>query len=158
MEEIVSLVIPFITLSILSVMVDKLTLFLQEIMHHIPKLPDRFEYVFAFITIFVTGYFICWQLDFALFRYFGLDAKIIHLDYILTALLISGGSSFLRVNFSQIESIPSVLQGVSSAFKNMTFNTKNNYNNQSTYQNTNENIPYDLLDLDENYNKRKENE
>lgn len=118
METIVmNLAIPFIILAMLSVMIDKFTLVLQEVMRKIPFLPDKFEWSIAYFIVLVSGYIVCWQLDFALFRYFSLEAKHVEFDWLLTALIISGGSSFLRSQFSMIESLPSGLYNLSATFR-----------------------------------------
>lgn len=118
MESIIELVVPFIVLSILSVMSDVLTRWLEAVMRAIPGVPDKFEWWIAYVVIFGVGYFVCWQLDYGLFTYFGLHAKYPPLDYILTALIVSGGSSFVRNNYGVINEIPSILSGVSSVFRN----------------------------------------
>lgn len=117
MEQIIDLLIPFIVLSILSVMSDVLIRWLEAVMRAIPGIPDKFEWWIAYVIIFGVGYFVCWQLDYGLFTYFGLTAKYPPLDYVLTALIISGGSSFVRTQFGVINEIPSALQGVSAFFR-----------------------------------------
>ena len=106
---VVNLIVPFIALSLLSVMLDRFTLFLEGIMKRIPKLPDQFEWWFAYIIVLGTSFLVCWQLDFQIFRYLGLEAKYSWFDWLLTSLIISGGSTFLKSQFNLINDIPSVL-------------------------------------------------
>lgn len=127
-----SLVIPFIVLALLSVMIDRFTLVLQGIMHKIPFLPNKFEWWIAYFIILASGYTVCWQLDFALFRYFSLEAANVEFDWLLTALIISGGSSFLRAQFSMIESVPSVLYNLSSTFRKFVPSSKSNQTENKT--------------------------
>lgn len=117
MEEVIALIVPFVALSILSVMVDYFTRWVEKIMHMIPKLPDHLEWWVAYVLVFGVGYFVCWQLDFGLFTYMGLTAKFQPLDYILSALIISGGSSLVRTQFGVLNELPSALQGVNAFFK-----------------------------------------
>ena len=42
MEGLLQLIVPFVTLSILSVLIDKLMTTIEFIIHKIPKLPDNF--------------------------------------------------------------------------------------------------------------------
>ncbi len=118
-EEIVfNLIVPFVAIALLSVMIDRFTLFLEGIMKRIPKLPDKFEWWFAYILVLGVSFVICWQLDFQIFRYLGLEAQYSWVDWLLTSLIISGGSTFLKNQFNLINDIPSILN-ISSSFKRM---------------------------------------
>jgi hypothetical protein len=139
-ETVVSnLIIPFIALSLLSVMLDRFTMFLEGVMHRIPYLPDKFEWWFAYILVLSSSYVVCWQLDFQIFRYLGLEAKYHWFDWLLTSLIISGGSTFLKKQFKLINDIPSILN-ITSSFRRM-FSSKyenleekkNEKNNEDTF-------------------------
>lgn len=118
MEEIVSLIIPFIALAFLSVMIDKLTLFIEGIMHKLPHFPDQFEWHTAYAVVLIISTVVCWQGDFRFFDYLNLFFPT-HLDYFMTALVISGGSVFVRSQFSMIDAIPSAVMGVTGTFTRM---------------------------------------
>jgi hypothetical protein len=115
MGDIVALVIPFIALAILSVMIDRFTLFLEGIMHRIPRLPDKFEWWFAYALVLGLGYLVCWQGDFNLFNYLDFRFWYAWEGYFLTALVISGGSTFVRSQFEVINDIPSVIYGATTS-------------------------------------------
>jgi hypothetical protein len=115
MDQIVALVIPFIALAILSVLIDRFTLFLEGVMHRIPKLPDQFEWWVAYALVLGLGYVVCWQGDFNLFNYLDFRFWYAWEGYLLTALVISGGSTFIRTQFSVINDIPSAVFGTTSA-------------------------------------------
>lgn len=113
----VDLVIPFIALVLLATLIDRATLALEGLMHKIPKFPDHFEWTIAYLIVLAVGYFVCYELDFAMFRYLGLEAKHEELDWLLTALIISGGSSFVRTQFGLMNEIPAFLNGISASIK-----------------------------------------
>jgi hypothetical protein len=115
MNSIIELVIPFIALAILSVMIDRFTLFLEGIMHRIPKLPDKFEWWFAYVVILGLSFLVCWQGDFNLFVYLDFHFWYLWEGYLITALVISGGSSFVRSQFEIINDIPSVVMGATTS-------------------------------------------
>lgn len=123
MDQIINLIIPFITLAILSVMIDKFTLFLEGVMHKIPKLPDVFEWWVAYFLVLGFSTVVCWQGDFRFFDYLNLYFPM-WLDYLMTGLVISGGSAFVRTQFSMIDSIPSAVMGVTSSFTRMVGKSK----------------------------------
>lgn len=115
MEQVVSLIIPFIALSILSVMIDRFTMVLEDFMHMIPGLPDKLEASFAYVLVLIISFAICYYGDFDLFIY--LDIEFIHrwIGYLMTSLIISGGSYYVRHNFNTINEIPSALSGILGA-------------------------------------------
>lgn len=118
MEQIVNLIIPFIALAVISVMIDKLTLFIEGIMTKIPNLPDQFEWRMAYAVVLIFSTIICWQGDFRFFDYLNLFFPT-WLDYLMTGLVISGGSAFVRTQFSMIDAIPASVMGVTASFKRM---------------------------------------
>lgn len=119
MQDIVALVIPFIVLALFSVMIDKLTLVLEGIMNKIPRLPDHFEWYAAYMFVLFGSYLVCWRSDFILFSYLDLHFENPEEGYFLTALLISGGSAFVRTGFSMIETIPTSISGVTTTVKRL---------------------------------------
>ena len=137
MEEIVSLIIPFIALAIISVMIDKLTLFLEGVMHKVPNFPDHLEWYVAYAFVLITSTIVCWQGDFRFFDYLNLYFPT-YLDYLMTGLVISGGSAFVRTQFSMIESIPMAITGVTSTFTRFVSRKPNNSNIKSNESTQNE--------------------
>jgi hypothetical protein len=152
LDQIIDLVIPFIALAILSVGIDKLTLVLEGIMHKIPKLPDKFEWTIAYIIVLGISYLVCWQGDFKLFAYLNLNFKYEWEDWFLTALIISGGSAFVRTNFIMIDNIPSVIRGISTTLKQRLVSQ----NVQNT--NTQNNDDIDEYTLSHHFTMEQENE
>lgn len=138
--EVVALIIPFIALAILSVMIDKLTLVIEGIMNKIPGFPDRFEWWAAYSIVAIISFIICWQGSFSLFIYLGIHFKYAWEGWLMTALVISGGSSFVRSNFVMIESIPTVLSGVTATVANFVAKGKSN-KEQNNVDNNYDNYP-----------------
>lgn len=117
-EEIfVNLVIPFIALALFSTLVDRFTLALESIISKIPKFPDHFEWTTAYIFVLAISSFLCWEFNFTMFKYLGLEAKHTAFDWFLTALIISGGSTFVRTQFGVINEIPAFLSGITTSIK-----------------------------------------
>lgn len=119
MENIVALIIPFIAVSILSVLIDRLTMVFEAIMNRIPGLPDRLEWVFAYILVSIISYFICFMGDFDLFIYLDINFKFRELGYLITSLCISGGSVYVRQQFDVMGGMPSSISGVTSSFRSL---------------------------------------
>lgn len=119
MENIVALIIPFIALSILSVLIDRLTMVLEGIMHKIPGLPDHFEWIPAYFIVLAISYAVCFFGDFGLFLYLDIQFKYQWMDYLLTSLIISGGSYYVRQQFDSINNLPSIMTGVTSSIKSL---------------------------------------
>lgn len=130
--EIISLIIPFIALAILSVMIDKLTLVLEGVMHKIPRLPDQFEWWIAYVIVAILSFIVCWQGNFDLFAYLDIYFNYKWQGWLMTALVLSGGSAFVRTNFSMIEAIPAVLGGVTTTVKGFFKSSKSNQNSNTT--------------------------
>ncbi|MTI82761.1 MAG: hypothetical protein FH756_02445 [Firmicutes bacterium] len=115
MDQVVSLVIPFIALAIISVMIDKFTLFLEGVMEKVPGLPDYFEWPVAYIIVLTVSLLFCWQGRFDLFSYLDINFLYDWEGWLMTALVISGGSAFVRTSFNVVDSIPMGIGSVSSA-------------------------------------------
>lgn len=129
MGTITPLLLAFITLAIVSVMIDKFTLFLEGIMKHVPYLPDHFEWTVAYLLVLGSGYLFCWQGNFDLFRELNVFFKYQWEGWLMTALVVSGGSAFVRKQFHVIEQIPNAARGmasyVTSTFTSLTNGTTN---------------------------------
>lgn len=119
MDNVVSLIVPFIALAILSVMIDKFTLFLEGVMKLIPGLPDRFEWPVAYALVLAAGYIVCWQGSFDLFAYLDIFFRHPWQGWLMTALVISGGSTFVRTSFSMIDAIPVSVGSAVSTMRRM---------------------------------------
>jgi hypothetical protein len=93
-------------------MVDKFALVLQQGMKKVPFLPDQFETPIAYLIVFAASFTACWRGHYSLFEY--LDFTFAHEfeGWILTALVISGGSAFLRESFDTMNSLPGILSGM----------------------------------------------
>lgn len=135
--EIISLIIPFIAISVISLMVDELVKILEEIMHKIPYLPDQFEKSIAYFFVLIIAFVICWQGNFDFFAYLGLTF-LPWQGWLTTAMVISGGSPFVRKAFSMIETIPGNIAGVTTSIKNKIVAGSNNNINQNANNQINE--------------------
>ncbi|MEG6615406.1 hypothetical protein V6C27_03040 [Peptococcaceae bacterium 1198_IL3148] len=123
MDQVIELIIPFIALAILSVMIDKFTLFLEAAMNLIPGLPDKFEWPVAYVLVLAAGYVVCWQGNYDLFAYLNINFNYSWQGWLMTALVISGGSAFVRSSFGVVDAIPTGIGGVTSVVKKF-FSTK----------------------------------
>lgn len=113
------LIVPFIALAVLSVLIDKVTMVMEGIMHKLPGFPDSLEWYVAYFIVLSISCAICYFGDFGLFLYLDIEFKYRWIDYLLTALMISGGSVYLRQQFSAINDMPSVLGGIMSSVKSL---------------------------------------
>lgn len=147
--EIISLVIPFIVVAILSVLIDKLTLVLEGIIHRIPKFPDKIEWWAAYLIVLLLAYLVCSEGNFDLFSYLNVHFRYAWEGYLLTALLVSGGSAFVRTNFLMIDQVPNVARGISTTIKSriLTY-SKDNKVVDSTLT---DNVPLMDVEFDNNY-------
>lgn len=115
----VELIIAFISVAILSVMIDKFTLFLEGVISRIPGFPDKFEWWFAYALIVGIGFLVCSEGHFSLFAYLQFEFNYDWEGYLLTSLIISGGSTFVRSQFGLISEIPSSIGGVTTTFRRL---------------------------------------
>jgi hypothetical protein len=114
----------FIPMIMFSLVIDKLIMVLEEAMHRIPGLPDKFEIWFVYLTIFVISYLIFWQGNFSFFSYFDFAFNYKWQDYATSALIISGGSAFIKTSFGVIEQIPMNLAGLRGAMRSVVSQTR----------------------------------
>jgi hypothetical protein len=118
-----ALIVPFIALCFLSVMVDRAVLVLEEVMHRIPWLPNKFWAPVAYLIVFVAGYVICWRGNFCFFTSLGFAFNHACEGWLMTALLISGGSTFVKQTFGIVNSIPQAVSMVYGFFSSPTSTT-----------------------------------
>jgi hypothetical protein len=114
MNEVVFLIIPFIVLVLFGTMVDRLTQFIEGIMKPIPFLPNALSKELAFILLVLVGFGVCWEFDFNLLAYLNHPGRNAYAGYIFTAVLISGGSSYLKTNFENMDALPGILGGLTT--------------------------------------------
>jgi hypothetical protein len=113
------LIIPFIALCILSVMVDRLIMVLEEIAKKIPWLPiNKFWGPLAYLIVFAAGYLVCWMGNFDFFTSLGFTFQHPYEGWSMTALLLSGGSAFVKSAFGMVNSIPQIVSNVFSTVTN----------------------------------------
>lgn len=109
-----SLIIPFVAICIVVVMVDRLAMAIESIIHKIPYLPDKLEGPIAYAVVFLASYVICWRGGFNFFASLNFTFRHEYEGWLMTALLISGGSSFVKASFGMMSNIPQVVSGVYS--------------------------------------------
>lgn len=111
-ESASTLLVPFIALCILSVMLDRVTLMLEELLRKSSIEANKFWGPVAYFIVFAAGYFACWRGNFDFFTYLNFSFKHPWEGWILTALLLSGGSTFVKSSFGMINSIPQAVSNV----------------------------------------------
>lgn len=109
-QQFVPLALAFIALVFLAPMIDVLVQWLENVMRKIPKLPDQFEPAGAYFITVAVAYIICWQGEFDFFAYVNLNFDPWQ-GYLLTAMILSGGTKWVRSNFELANSIPAMLTG-----------------------------------------------
>ncbi|MNJ90045.1 hypothetical protein D3C87_76360 [compost metagenome] len=142
--EVIALIIPFVAIAVISIMADRLTMVLQAIMNRIPKLPDKFEWWIAYFIVLGISYLVCMEGNFDLFLYFNMQFRYPWEGWILTALVLSGGSSFVKTQFTMIDSIPGVISGVTTTIKNIVVSNNKKNADQDVASNTSETITSDV--------------
>lgn len=123
MTTVSSLIIPFIGIIILSLMVDKFTLVLEQVMKKVPFLPDQFEKPIAYAVVSLVSYVACWRGHFSLFEYLGFLFEHPWEGWVFTAMVLSGGSAFLREGFGLMDAIPYALGNTMSSIRKITTGT-----------------------------------
>lgn len=119
-NQTINLLIPFFTLCFAVVLIDRFTVFLETIINKVPLLPDKFEPTIAYITVFAISYLFCWRGHFDFFQYLNLTFNYSFEGWILTALLLSGGSSLVKNSFNIITQIPSSISYITSTISGLT--------------------------------------
>ena len=119
MEQVVYLVIPFLVLSLYSLIIDRFLIIFEMILHKIPGLPDHLEGHIAYFLVLGISYLLCFYSNFRFFSYLDIEFVYLELDYLVTACLISGGSSFIRKAFDTTNSMPGFLGGIASSIKSI---------------------------------------
>lgn len=108
-------VLAFVMLFVLSKCVDKAVLFLQFILKATPNLPDKFEAPIAYILVSGFSYLACWRFNFSIFAAFGYPTAQLHEGWIGTALVLSGGSKFMREISDNLDFMPGFLSSIINA-------------------------------------------
>lgn len=106
----------FVILVMLSVMIDKFMMFLNGIMPKIPLVPDKIEWTLAYILNLATASVVCWQGHYDIFSSLGVNWKYAWEGWLLTGLVISGGSAFLKAQFKLMNLIPAPIRNMYSMF------------------------------------------
>ena len=117
------LLFQFVALILVAKLIDPVLWFLQEVLKRIPHLPNVIERPFAYLLSGLLAYFICWSNNFAFFKILGFDAKWEIEGFILTALLISGGSKSLRNTTGELDYLPSFLSSIISSTRRLIVGT-----------------------------------
>ncbi|AWD93053.1 hypothetical protein HSE3_gp101 [Bacillus phage vB_BceM-HSE3] len=116
MDELSRILVPLIGLGFLSLLIDKLTFYLQEVIHKVPRLPDQFEFYIAYSIVFIISFIICWRGQFDIFSYLGMKFQPLE-GYLFTALVLSGGSRMVTQAYAMTEKLPSAIDGLKSLIK-----------------------------------------
>ena len=119
MESLFNLILPVIAVIILSSIIDQITIVLEAIINKIPSLPDEFEWYIGYIIVLSLSFFVTSNGNFDLFKYFGFEFNNPSVGFFITALVISGGSTFISEQITLIGRIPELVRAMSS--KSTTF-------------------------------------
>ncbi len=119
MQEIISLAIPFIAIAIFATMIDIITQAIEIATERVPKMPDYLGSFTTYLVVLIISFLICWQGRFDLFKYLAIEFQQPWQGWLFTALVISGGSSFVRKKFGLINDIPSGIYGIRTTFVNL---------------------------------------
>ena len=106
MNDIISLVIPFIALIFLIGLQENLIQFLENLINK--TIPQGLAYV----LIAFLSYFIAMFGDYRFFNYLAIYFAYDWMDWLMSALVIAAGSNFLQRKFDIINTIPSVITGL----------------------------------------------
>lgn len=90
-------------------MADKLTYAIQLGMIKIPWLPDKIEKPIAYLIVFAVGFVACWRGHYSLFSALEFTFDHEYEGWIFTALVVSGGSKFLREASENMDVLPGFL-------------------------------------------------
>ncbi len=132
-EQVVSLIIPFIALAFLSVMIDKLVLVLENISEKIPHFPDEFPWWLNYFIVLSIAYYIVWQGNYDFWAYLNVNFNYMWQGYLMTALILSGGSALIKVSFSLVDIIPVSISGVTTTIRRMVIKKSNGQNGEEHY-------------------------
>ncbi len=127
-EKVINLIIPFIALAFLSVMIDKLVLVLEDISEKLPFLPNEFPWWFNYFVVLSLAYYIVWQGNYNFWAYLNVNFNFMWQGYLMTALILSGGSSLVKHSFSLVDTIPGNISNVTTTIRRMI--TSKNGNSQ----------------------------
>jgi hypothetical protein len=120
MDEFLGMTTPFIVLILFSVLIDRFMFVLNKTIEKIPHLPDKIEGCIAYSIILGISYLICWQGSYDLFKYLNVNFNYAWEGFLLSSMLVSGGSSFVKLSFGLINEIPSVLGSLTSSIGKIT--------------------------------------
>jgi small-conductance mechanosensitive channel len=115
-----ALIIPCIALCFLAMLVDRFVNFLEQGIKRIKWLPlNRIDGTIAYLIVFAAGFFVCWRGHFDFFTFLGFAFNRSWEGWLLTSLVLSGGSKFVRESFGLTGFIPQVISGVYSTFSSL---------------------------------------
>lgn len=115
--QVVNVILPLAGVCIISVMVDVAILVLEKIMGAIKGFPDVIEGPIAYILVLIVSFLIFWQGNFDLFLYFTFQFNYEWQGFLMTALVVSGGSIFIRKQFDTINTIPAGFSSVTATVR-----------------------------------------
>lgn len=116
-EAFVPLSLAFLALVFFAPIVDGVVMFLERVMLHFPRLPNNFGARASFLLTVLVAYCLCWRAEFDFYAYLGMGFSR-HEGWLITAILLSGGTKALKRYFDLANLIPvSIFGGISSAVK-----------------------------------------
>lgn len=113
----VQLGLAFIAICMLAVMVDRFVLAIEAQMKRINGIPDNLEPLIAYTIVCSLGSLICWQGHFDIFAMCGFTWwQHPWLGWILTGMVIGGGTGMLGKMFRMAREIPSIVTNGGSSY------------------------------------------
>ena len=116
-EAFVPLILAFLTLVFFTPLIDGVVMFLERVMLHIPKLPNNFGARVSFVITVGVAYCLCWRAGFDFYAHLG-NSFTQQEGWLVTALLLSGGTTALKRHFDLANLIPvGIFGGIASAIR-----------------------------------------
>lgn len=127
MSEVINgLFLPIVAIIILALIMDNITSNIKKILSKIPNLPDHIEIYIAFLLIWLLGFLFCWQGNFDFFVHLGINFNYPWEAYLMTSLVISGGSVSIKNGLIFIKDIVFIIVSIKSKIKSSFVNVKEN--------------------------------
>lgn len=117
MDMFTTLAVAFIGVCILVVMIDQIMIFLQTLLAKIPALPDEFEWYISYAMVVFMSYIVVWRSHFSFFEYLNFEFNHDWEGYLLTAIMISGGSVFIKKQWDLMNYIPTGIFSINTLMK-----------------------------------------
>lgn len=125
MQQMTSLAMAFVVIAIAALIIDVVTDRIQNLLKIIPIISEQLYNILSYIIVLMLSYYFCWQGNFDLFLCLNISFNCKWQGWLMTALIISGGSKTIIEKYNLISKIPSSIFMLKKEHKkNSTNNTK----------------------------------